>query len=160
MPLPAARFSPWDGGLAASPAWMQASVSEPIAQDLRALVRLASERQAQPSAVIWTRRTGPATPKGRARAGYDGHKKKRGWKIHAAVDPRGHLLAVLATPANEPERASVEALAEKVHELTGQHVEVAYVAGGYHGTEPAEQARGKGIRRALVKHREAQRGFV
>ena len=34
------------------------------------------------------------------RAGYDGYKRKRGSKVHIAVDTLGHLLAVHVIPAN------------------------------------------------------------
>ena len=39
------------------------------------------------------------------RSGYDGYKRKRGSKVHIAVDTLRHLLAVHVTPANEQERA-------------------------------------------------------
>lgn len=39
------------------------------------------------------------------RTGYDGCKRRRGSKVHMAVDTLGHLLAVYVTPANEQERA-------------------------------------------------------
>ena len=42
------------------------------------------------------------------RAGYDGHKKPKGSKVHMAVDTLGHLLALHVTPANEQERAQVK----------------------------------------------------
>lgn len=41
------------------------------------------------------------------RAGYDGYKRKKGSKVHIAVDTQGHLLVVHVTPANEQERAQV-----------------------------------------------------
>lgn len=34
------------------------------------------------------------------RAGYSGHKRKQGSKIHLAVDTLGHLLALHVTPAS------------------------------------------------------------
>ena len=45
-------------------------------------------------------------------AGYDGYKRKKGRKVHVAADTLGHLLALVVTPANEPERAQVAALYE------------------------------------------------
>lgn len=45
-------------------------------------------------------------------AGYDGYKRKRGSKVHMAVDTLGHLLAVHVTPADEQERAQVQRLCE------------------------------------------------
>ena len=75
-----------------------------------------------------------------APAGYDGHKRKKGSKTHMAVDTLGHLLAMVVTPANEQERAQVAALAAAVQEVTGEHVEVAYVDQGYTGEDAAAAA--------------------
>jgi hypothetical protein len=41
----------------------------------------------------------------RARGGYDGAKRKKGSKVHAAVDTLGHLLALRVGPADEQDRA-------------------------------------------------------
>jgi IS5 family transposase len=67
-------------------------------------------------------RTLQSTPESGGRAGYDGHKKKKGSKVHVAVDTLGNLLALTVTPANEQERAQVDELAEKVQKATGAHV--------------------------------------
>lgn len=53
-----------------------------------------------------------------ARAGYDGYKRKKGSKIHLAVETLGLLLAAHVTPANEQERAQVKELAKGVQEVT------------------------------------------
>lgn len=37
---------------------------------------------------------------------YDGHKRKKGSKVHMAVDTPGHLLALRVTPANEQARGA------------------------------------------------------
>jgi hypothetical protein len=44
-------------------------------------------------------------------AGYDGAKRKRGRKIHRAVDTLAHPLALHLAPANAQERTQVEQLA-------------------------------------------------
>lgn len=41
-------------------------------------------------------------------------KRKRGRKVHLAVDTLGHLLALHVTPANEQDRAQVRQLAQAV----------------------------------------------
>jgi hypothetical protein len=76
-------------------------------------------------------------PQSGGRAGYDGHKRKKGAKLHAAVDTLGHLLALHVTSADVQDRALVEALAEAVQEVTGKKVELAYVDQRYTGEEPA-----------------------
>src|SRR5262249_25637002 len=95
-----------------------------------------------------------------ARAGDDGHTRRKGSKVHAAVDTLGHLLALLVPPASEQERAQVAELASAVQAVTGEHVELAYVDQGYTGEEPAEAAAAYGIQVAVIKLPEAKRGFV
>jgi transposase len=140
--------------------WFQAGVFEEIAHDLRMILRLVQDREAQPSATILDGRTVQSTPESGQRAGYDGAKKKNGSKVHAAVDTLGNLLALKVTAANEQERAQVAELAAKVQEVTGGTVEVAFVDQGYTGASAAEQADDHGIRLEVVKHTEAKKGFV
>src|SRR5579884_1060606 len=140
--------------------WLAAGSFEAIVHDLRALLRLAEGRDPQPSAVIFDGRTLQSTPESGSRAGYDGHKRKKGSKTHMAVDTLGNLLAMVVTPANEQERSQVAALAEAVQEVTGEHVELAYVDQGYTGDDAAEAAKEHGIELEVVKLPEAKRGFV
>ena len=143
--------------------WMAAGCFEASVHDLRILLRRAAERPAPPTAAILDARPIQSTPESGARAGYDGHKRRKGSKgskVHAAVDTLGHLLALLVTPANEQERAQVEELASAVQAVTGERVELAYVDQGYTGEEPAAAAAAHGIELAVVKLPEAKRGFV
>jgi len=151
---------PWAAVYQQARRWLQAGVFEQIAHDLRAIGRVFAKRSPDPSAVIFDARTLQSTPESGDRAGYDGHKKKRGSKIHIAVDTLGHLLAVLVTPADYQERDFAFALAEEVQEATGGAVEVAFVDQGYTGAEPAADAAAKGVELIVVKHHEAKRGFV
>src|SRR6202012_5367614 len=95
-----------------------------------------------------------------ARAGYDGAKRRKGSKVHVAVDTLGHLLALHVTAANEQDRAQVETLAEQVQRITGDHVELAYVDQGYTGEAAAQAAAQHGIQLEVVKHTKAKRGFI
>jgi transposase len=153
-------FPPWAAVYQQTQRWIKANCFEAIVHDLRELLRTAAGRKAQPTAVILDGRTLQSSPESGERAGYDGHKRKKGSKIHMAVDTLGHLLALLVTPANEQERAQVAALAQAVQEATGQSVEVAFVDQGYTGPEPAEAAEAHGMRLEVVKLPEAKRGFV
>jgi transposase len=94
-----------------------------------------------------------------SRGGYDGAKRKKGTKVHAAVDTLGHLLALHVTAANEQEREHVGKLAETVQEATDESVELAYVEQGYTGERPATEAETHGMRLEVVKHEEAKWGF-
>jgi transposase len=140
--------------------WLKAGVFEALVQDLRALLRLAAGRDPAPSATILDSRTLQSSPESGPRAGYDGAKRKRGSKVHLAVDTLGHLLALLVTPANEQDRAQVEQLAARVQEATGQSVELAYVDQGYTGEQAMQDAAAHGLRLEVVKLPEAKKGFV
>jgi transposase len=156
-------FPRWDAVYQQTQRWLRAGCFEAIAHDLRLLLRLAAGRRGQPSAVILDGRTVQSTPESGADAGYDGHKRRKGRKVHVAVDTLGHLLAAVITPANEQERAQVAELAALVQEVTGQTVELAYVDQGYTGDEPAEAAAAQGIQLEVIKLPEAEgpkKGFV
>jgi transposase len=153
-------FPPWAAVYQQTRRWMQAGVLEQITHDLRAIVRFLAERDPEPTATIFDGRTLQSTPESGDHAGYDGAKKKKGSKVHAAVDTLGNLLALKVTAANEQERAQVAELAQKVQEVTGGKVEIAYVDQGYTGEDAAQQAKQEGIKLTVVKHSQAKRGFV
>jgi transposase len=75
--------------------WLDAGVFAEIVHDLRPLLRLGEGRAGQPSAAMLDSRTLQSSPESGGRASHDGHKRKKGSKVHAAVDTLGHLLAVL-----------------------------------------------------------------
>src|SRR3954465_5480651 len=151
---------PWTAVYQQARRWLDNGVFEQIAHDLRAIARVLAERQPDPTAVIFDARTLQSTPESGGRAGFDGHKKRKGSKIHAAVDTLGHLLALKVTPANEQDRAQVADLSRAVQEATGQSVQVAFVDQGYTGDVPALAAAEHGIELEVVKHYQAKRGFV
>ena len=113
-----------------------------------------------PSAVVLDGRTLQRTPESGARADYDGARRRKGSKVHLAVDTLGHLLALRVTAADEQERAQVGALADEVQLVTGETVTLAYVDQGYTGATAAEAALTRGIQLEVVKLSEAKRGFV
>jgi transposase len=151
---------PWEAVYQQTRRWMAAGVFEQIVHDLRAVVRVAQGRPAQPTAAILDSRTLQSTPESGARAGYDGAKRRKGSKIHLAVDTLGQLLALHATPADASDRDQVGAVAAAVQAATGQTVEVAFVDQGYTGADPALDAADHGIRLEVVKLADAKRGFV
>jgi transposase len=140
--------------------WIAAGCFEAMAHDLRKLLRMLVEKSANPSAAILDGRTLQSTPESGARAGYDGYKRKKGSKVHIAVDTLGHLLALKVTPANEQERAQVDDLIRDVQEVTGGSVQAAFVDQGYTGEKPAAEAAAHGVELIVVKLEEAKRGFV
>lgn len=151
---------PWSVVFQQTQRWLKAGCFEDMAHDLRSILRLALERKADPSAVILDSRTLQSTPESGARAGFDGHKKRKGSKVHVAVDTLGHLLAVGVTPANEQDRAQVGQLAQAVQAAVEEPVHLAFVDQGYTGQEPAAAAAQEGIHLEVIKHHQAKRGFV
>ncbi len=114
---------------------------EALAGDLRAVLRLAAGREAEPSAAIIDSRTLRSSPESGERAGYDGAKRKKGSKLHLAVDTLGHMIALHVTPASAEDRAEVERLAGAVQAETGDSVELAYVDQRYTGERTADAAK-------------------
>jgi transposase len=153
-------FPPWPIVYQQALRWVAAGVFEAMAHDLRVLLRDFAGRGRRPTAAIVDSRTLRSTPESGHRAGYDGAKRKKGSKLHLAVDTLGHLLAAHVTPADAQDRAQVERLAAAIQTATGESVEVAYVDQGYSGGEPAADAAGHGLRLEVVKHAAARRGFV
>lgn len=153
-------FPPWAAVYQQTQRWIKAGVFGQIAHGLRVLLRGVKDRRDHPSAAILDSRTLRSTPESGARASYDGAKRKKGSKVHIAVDTLGHLLALVVTPAKEQDRDQVGALCEAVQQATGQSVTLAYVDQGYTGGRPRGAAAAHGIELEVVRHAEAKRGFV
>jgi len=151
---------PWEAVYQQTQRWLKAGVFVEMVHDLRVLLRLSEGRAPEPTAAILDSRTLRSTPESGSRGGYDGAKRKKGSKVHAAVDTLGNLLALHVSPANEQDRGRVEELAEAIQEATGESVELAYVDQGYTGEKAAEEAEAFGMRLEVVRHEEAKRGFV
>ena len=151
---------PWTAVHQQAERWRKAGCFEAMVHDLRELLRLLQERNPRPTAAIFDGRTLQSSPESGGRAGYDGYKRKKGSKVHVAVDTLGHLLAVLVTPANAQERTQVAELTKQVQAATQRSVHLAYVDQGYTGDKAAEAAAEQGIDLEVVKLAEAKRGFV
>ena len=160
-------FPPWEAVYQQTQRWIQSGVFEAMVHDLRTVLRLAdvaakgaAGRGPHPSAVILDGTVLQSTPESGHRAGYSGAKRKKGSKLHLAVDTLGHLLALRVTPADVDERVEVAALAAEVQAVTGATVELAYVDQGYTGANVAADAAAQGITLEVIKLPEAKRGFV
>jgi transposase len=151
---------PWEAVYQQSQRWLKAGVFEDMVSDLRTILRLAQGRNEQPSAAIFDSRTLQSSPESGERAGYDGAKRRKGSKVHLAVDTLGHLLALHVTAADEQDRAQIEQLAQQVQAATGHTIEIAFVDQGYTGEQAAEAALQHGIRLEVVKLPDAKKGFV
>ena len=151
---------PWSVVYQQTQRWLKAGVFEALVHDLRTVLRVAGGRQGQPSAAVLDSRTLQSSPESGGRAGYDGGKRRKGSKVHMAVDTLGHLLALHITPANEQDRAQVKTLARQVQAVTGERVNLAFVDQGYTGAQPVQDAAAVGIRLEVVKLADAKHGFV
>ncbi|MGF1473027.1 MAG: IS5 family transposase [Rubrobacteraceae bacterium] len=151
---------PWQAVYQQTRRWLDAGVLEEMVHDLRTLLRLSKGRGKQPTATIIDSRTLRSTPESGSRGGYDGAKRKKGTKIHAAVDTLGELLALSVTPADDDDRKQVSKLAQEIQQVTGENVELAYVDQGYTGEKASEAAKEHGIHLEVVKQEASKRGFV
>ena len=151
---------PWPVVYQQAQRWLAAGCFEAVVHDLRVVLRPAQGRHPQPTAAVFDSQTLQSVPESGAHAAYDGAKRKKGSKVHLAVDTLGHLLALHVTAADEQDRARVGKLAEDVQKQTGKSVELAYVDQGYTGDRPAAAAQEQRIELSVVKLPEAKRGFV
>jgi transposase len=151
---------PWPAVYQQAQRWIAAGVFDAMAQDLRRILRLLDGRHEEPSAAIFDSRTLQSTPESGHRGGYDGAKRRKGSKVHLAVDTLGHLLSLHVTAADTQDRAQVGQLAREVQKQTGKSVELAYVDQGYTGERAAEAAEQQAIALSVVKLPGAKRGFV
>jgi transposase len=153
-------YPPWPAIYQQMQHSMRGGCFERLVEDTRILLREFAGRKVQPTAACIDSRTLQSTPESGARAGYDGVKRHKGSKVHIGVDTPGHLLALSVTPADQGDRAQVEALAQDMQQVTGGTVEMAYVDQGYTGPTAAQAAQSHGIRLEVIKHPRAKRGFV
>ncbi|WP_159095974.1 transposase, partial [Xanthomonas fragariae] len=79
-------FPPWEAVYQQTQRWLQAGCFEAMVSDLRSLLRVAQGEKGKPSSVIFDARTLQSTGESGPRAGYDGYKRKKGSKVHMAVD--------------------------------------------------------------------------
>ena len=120
--------APWWAVQQQTQRWIQAGCFEAMAHDLRLLLRVALERRnLTPTVGLLDSRTLQSTPESGARAGYDGANRRKGSKVHAAVDTLGHLLALKVTSAAEQDRAQVGEVVASAQAAAGSTLERVYV---------------------------------
>jgi transposase len=95
------NLPPWQVVYKQAQRWIEAGVFESLPYDLCAVLRIAEGRKESPIAAIIDSRTLQSTPESGGRAGYDGAKRRKGSKVHLAVETLGHLLALYVTAADE-----------------------------------------------------------
>jgi transposase len=80
-------FPPWAAVYQQARRWIDAGVFETITHELRVIVRMIEDHESHPSGVNFDGRTMQSSPESGARTGFDGHKRKKGSKIHVMPVP-------------------------------------------------------------------------
>jgi transposase len=96
---------PWAAVYQQAQRWIAAGVFEAMTQDLRRILRLLDGRARSRRRRSSTAARSSRRPRAAGRAGYDGAKRRKGSKVHLAVDTLGHLLSLHVTAADEQDRA-------------------------------------------------------
>jgi transposase len=109
-------FPPWKTVYGYFAAWRDDGTLTRLHDALRAQVRAAAGRNAEPTAaVIDSQSIRAADTVPRASRGWDNAKKVNGRKRHIAVDTSGLLLAVVITAANVQDRQGARPLLWNLH---------------------------------------------
>src|SRR5680860_1027214 len=108
------HFPPWEAVYQQTQRWIAAGCFADMVHDLRVLLRWLQGRADTPTAAILDSRTSQSTPESGHRAGYDGATRRKGAKVHLAIDTLGDLLALHVTPADAQDRAQVDVLAQAI----------------------------------------------
>lgn len=140
--------------------WFERGCFENMAHDLRLLTREDALRDGVPTVAIIDSRTLQSTPESGARAGYDGAKRRKGSKIHLAVDTLGNAITLLVTPADEQDRAQVYDLCRHIREITGGNVDVVLADQGYTGEQAQVDAAVNEVELVVMKRPRGEPGFV
>lgn len=151
---------PWEVVYQQTRRWLKAGCFEDAAHDLVLLLRQAQGRHGQPTMAIIDSRTVQSTPESGSHAGYDGAKKRKGSKVHLAVDTLGQYLALTVSPADVQDRTKAGELAQAITTATGGSVELLLADQGYTGNAPAVAVAAQGMTMQIIKHSQAKRGFV
>ena len=117
-------------------------------------------KEGVPTVAILDSRTLQSTPESGGRAGYDGAKRRKGSKIHAAVDTMGNVLTLLVTPGHEQDREQVYDLCREVQQVTGEKIDVVLADQGYTGEQPQIDAALNDVELVVVKRPAGATGFV
>jgi transposase len=128
-----ADFPPWQTVYGYFAAWRDNGTLTRLHDALRARVRQAAGRNAEPTAaVIDSQSVRAADTVPTATRGWDNAKKVNGRKRHIAVDTGGLLLAVVITAASVQDRAGARPLLWNLHRAC-RRVRLVWADAGYTG---------------------------
>jgi putative transposase len=139
-----ADFPPWKTVYGLHARWKKDGVLADITDLLRAAVRTAAGRDAEPSAAIIGSQSVRESAEGvvpAATSGYDGSKNVNGRKRHILTDTLGLLITVAATAANVPDRHGAAILLRRARRRGRHRLALAWGDRGYEGEDWTRWAR-------------------
>jgi len=96
-------------------------------------VRVATEKNEEPSAVVLDSQSIKNSERGVPDKGFDGHKKIQGRKRHIVTDSNGRLLTCLVGRANEHDLPAAKRVIEKIKTLELPNIKFVVADGAYTG---------------------------
>jgi putative transposase len=156
-----ADFPPWRTVWGLHARWKKDGVLAGLADALRAAVRVAAGRDAEPSAGIIDAQSVHESAEGvvpAATSGYDSHKNVNGRKRHLLVDTLGLLIGVVVTPASAQDRAGAAMLLKRAR-ARGRRLALAWADKAYDGDWRHWAARDLGVTVEVVLQPKDQQGF-
>jgi transposase len=157
-----ADFPPWQTVYGLLARWRQDGVTSRIVDDLRAVVRLAAGRSAEPSAGIVDAQSVHESAEGvvpAATSGYDAHKNVNGRKRHLLVDTLGLLIGVVVTPASAQDRIGAAMLLKRARARGRRRLALVWADKAYDGDWRHWAQRDLGVTVEVVSQPRGQQGF-
>ena len=155
-------FPPWKTVYSLFARWTADGAFAVVTDLLRARVRRAEGREAEPSAAIMdaqsVQRCAEGTM-GAAAVGYDRFKKVTGCKRHVLTDTGGLLIAIVVTPAGVQDRAGAALLLKAARAAGRTRLAHAWADQGYAGQWRHWAQRELGVTVEIVAQHPAQKGF-
>jgi transposase len=130
-----ADFPPWRTVYGFTRRWRADRVTHDLVDQLRALIRQAAGRDAEPTAGVIDAQSVAESAEGvvpKATSGYDRHKNVNGRKRHLLADTLGLLIAVTITPANVQDRDAAVTLLRRAR-ARGRKLQRIWADNAYHG---------------------------
>jgi transposase len=157
-----ADFPPWRTVYGMSARWKEDGVLADITDLLRAAVRRAAGRAAEPSAAIIDSQSVAESAEGVVPArtsGFDQFKHCNGRKRHLLADTMGLLIAVIVTPASTRDRVAGPAVLRQARRRGRRRLAHVWADKGYDGSWRDWAESTLGITVELVRQPRGQRGF-